>query len=751
MRPQLPPELRSSFLEAKVRWPARGPALVRRDRLIDALAAGETSTLTTVSGPAGSGKTSLLLDWAATGRRTGPVAWLSLDVHDNDPAQFRTGLLAALAAVGVASGPDLAELLALARGHDRTFLDRLGLTLTDAETPTDGGGDAYRDAAARPGLVLDDYHVITEGPIHDTVELMVRYLATHLRLVIATRTTPPLPLARLRAGGTLTEIRFDDLRFTVDEGARLLTALGRAGDDDEAHQLVARTEGWAAALYVSTLDGGGGARGHLADYLVDEVLAGEPEERRRFLLETSVLDPLTPARCDAVTGRDDSARILRELQRSTQFIRADEQDRWYRCHALLRDLLRDELEVRGIDAGDLHRRASAAASAEGDVLAAVRHALDGHDLDSAGHLIGRHWIDFTNRGRFATVMGWIDAWLAADGETRAPDPTVFVVGAWMALHTGRLDDVEHWLGRAETVPHDGPLPDGCRSVASAAAIVRTSHRRRIGAVAQGLAASEVAAEEEADPTSPWRAVALVGRGATLFWAGRFDQAASVLTESTTIARATGLRVPVLLGEGHLALIDRHQGRGPAAARRAEAATALARTEPVGAYDQAAAAHLALGLCRLDRVDLDGARTELDEAGRLARQGGERLLVAAAQLGLAEAAGLAGRPTDAADHLDRAEQILAGCSAPGILADLTVETARRLSARRPGGPRGGELTDRERTVLRYLAGDLTIPEIARELSVSANTVKSQVAAIRTKLGVSSRSEAVRVARDQRLLP
>lgn len=746
----LPAQLASPLLEAKVQCPSAADRAVRRQRLLDHLDSGEDCELTVISGPAGAGKTTLLADWAGT-RPDDPIAWLSVDAHDNDPTQFWIGLVAALAVVPDSTlGPHVAELVGAARSDARTFLDLLG--------------EALAAEPRRPTVVLDDYHSISTETIHAGVGMAARYLGSRMRLVLASRTTPPLQLGRLRARGQLCELRFDDLRFTVGESEQLLNKLGTEQRvPDVARDLVTATEGWAAALYVAgigrrrSIEPAGGASvdptmRHLSEYLVEEVLADLPSEQQRFLLETSILDLLTPARCDAVTGRQDSARLLQSLEQSSQFVgRQDEEGRWFRCHALLRDLLRGELEVRDLPIAELHHRASVQAEVEDDPITAIHHAFEAAELARATRLIGASWIDFTNRGRFATVMGWLDRYEAVESSgTESGDPTIFVVGGWAALHTGRLDDVESWLGRAERRSFEGPLPDGSSSLASALSIVRTSHRRRIGSVSEGVAASEPAVVAEREPGSPWRAVAQVGRGANLFWAGRWAEARESLDDATTTARAAGLRVPVILGEGYLALLDRRDGSAHRARGRAEAAIAMSRAEHLNEYDQVAPAHLALGWSQLDAIELDEAERSLSVALRLAIQGDERLVAGVAHLGRAELAHLRGLSDAAAEELGAASEIRDRSADPGVLTELVAATERRLGEGTRRSPVGAELTRREMTVLRYLASELTLPAIARELHVSPNTVKSQAAAVRSKLGASSRADAVRVAREQGLL-
>ncbi len=745
----VPREFDAPFLDAKVRPPAPVAGMVTRPRLVDVLAAGRSTELTLLSGPAGSGKTTLLVDWLR-GPGAPSVSWLTLDDRDNDPVNFWTGVLASLAIGARADGaPRLVALADRVRDEPTRLVDAIGQALPIAAEP--------------PVLVLDDYHVIVDEQIHDGVRLAARYLNDRIRIVIATRTTPPLALGRLRSHGRLCELRFDDLRFTSDEGFELFDRLGieRDVERDTSEAIIASTEGWAVALYVAAVGerrrraAGAPAETdlshrHLSEYLVEEVLADASPEHGDFLLKTSVLDPLSVERCNAVTTRSDAAAVLHALERSTQFIRRQDADgRWFRCHSLLRELLLAEAERRGLDLAELRRRAAAAAIREGDQAAAIDALLDAQDAVEAAQVIGRSWIDHTNRGRFGTVMTWVERWaqLPQSPATTATDPTVPVVGAWAALHTGRLDEVEHWLDLAQRTEFAGQLADGSSSLRSAVAIVRNSHRRRAGDVDAALRAAEIAVAEEIGSESAWSAVALVGRGATRYWSGDDDGAQSDLEAAIEFAERARLNVPQIMGSGYLALLAHRNGDLVRARALAEDGVTRAEQHRLATYDQAAAPMLALALSLLADTDLDGADARLSEAERLAAVGHERLLIAATQLARAELALIGDGHAAFASMLNSARESCARCPDPGILrADLDRALARR---RDSGG--GAHLTDREHVILRFLASRLSIPDIARELDVSPNTVKTQAAAVRSKLGATSRAEAVRLARESGLLP
>jgi LuxR family maltose regulon positive regulatory protein len=350
---------------------------VPRPRLLARLAEGIGRGLTVVGTPAGFGKTTMLGDWARRSRW--PTAWLSLDAGDNDPARFWRYVAAALERAR--PGID-APVMALLRGPQRPPLEAVATAVINELTPLPEKGGVV--------LVLDDYHVIEAPPVHDSVTFLLDRLPPGLRLVLSSRADPPLPLARLRARGQLAELRADDLRFTVAETAAFLREA--TGLDLPAASVAAlqdRTEGWAAGVQLAALSLRGhadpagfvatfaGSHRYLLDYLTEEVLAGQPQQVLRFLLETSVLDRLCGPLCDAVTGRPGSREMLEELDRANLFVvPLDEVRQWWRYHHLFADLLRARLErKRPAALPGLHHAAAAWHEKHGFADDAVRHAL----------------------------------------------------------------------------------------------------------------------------------------------------------------------------------------------------------------------------------------------------------------------------------------------------------------------------------------------------------------------------------------
>jgi LuxR family maltose regulon positive regulatory protein len=394
----------------KLYMPSARPEHVPRERLHAILSGGGPRRLTVVEAPAGSGKTTLLAQWRQSSLESRPFAWLSLDEGDNDPAQFWTYVIEALRTIEPAVG---ADALAMLGGPRPGVLEMVLPSLVN-------------DLAARGRpmvLVLDDYHMIGERQIHHQLGWLLDHAPPSLEIAIATRVNPPLQLARLRTRGELVHIRAGELRFNLDEAEAMLAALGLELGKEDVAQLQERSEGWGAGLYLAALSLRGrsdaseviesfaaGDR-HLVDYLAGEVLEGQPEEIRRFLLRTSILRRLCAPLCEAVTGEEGSLAALDEIERSNLFlVPLDNRREWYRYHHLFRPLLETELgRTEPALVSDLHRRACRWFSALGDVGDAVHHAAAAGDTAFAADLIAENWTRFFNHGRLATVEAWLDA------------------------------------------------------------------------------------------------------------------------------------------------------------------------------------------------------------------------------------------------------------------------------------------------------------------------------------------------------
>ena len=374
------------LLETKLYVPRPRRGLVPRPRLSQRLDRGTASKLMLISAPAGFGKTTLLTEWLADERL---AAWLSLDRADNDPASFWTYVIAALQTVAPGVGESALTLLQAPQPPPiETVLTTL---LNDLGAIT---GDIV--------LVLDDYHVIDARDVQDGMAFLLDHLPPRLHVVIASRTDPALPLARLRARGELVETRAAELRFTPDEAAAYLNEMmGLQLTARDVAALEGRTEGWIAALQLAALSMQGrddvagfiagftGDDRYVVDYLAEEVLQRQSDRVQTFLLQTSILGRLSGPLCDAVTGQGGGKAMLEALDRGNLFlVPLDDRRRWYRYHHLFADVLQARLlDEQPDQVPDLHRRASAWYEQNGERSVAIGHALAAEDFERAADLV----------------------------------------------------------------------------------------------------------------------------------------------------------------------------------------------------------------------------------------------------------------------------------------------------------------------------------------------------------------------------
>ncbi len=439
------------LLATKLHVPRPQPGFVPRPRLVQALGEGLSRGVVVVCAPAGFGKTALLAEWAGSGRR--PVAWLSLDTADNDPARFWRHVVAALdracPGIGERGGPLLGP-------PPPSSFDGVVTALINELAAQPGDGQVL--------LVLDDYHLIGAQPVHAALTFLLDHLPAGLRLVLTSRSDPPLPLARLRARGQLTELRAGELRFTPDEAAALLReAAGPGLPGAAAAALAARTEGWAAGLQLAALSLRGqpdparfvadfsGSHRYILDYLAGEVLERQPEQVRTFLLETSILERLSGPLCDAVTGRTDSQVMLEQVERAGLFLLPlDEVRGWWRYHHLFADLLRARLQQQQPGrVTALHRAAAGWSEVNGLPDDAVRHALAARDATWAARLVEQHFDGIFLRGESVTVQRWLSG---LPGEVVRARPRLCLAQAWMALVAGDVDGAGPPLDAAARAP-----------------------------------------------------------------------------------------------------------------------------------------------------------------------------------------------------------------------------------------------------------------------------------------------------------
>ena len=738
----MPPTVAGTILATKLHAPPARPELLERSPLLAGLRVAATRPLTLVTAPAGSGKTTLLAAWSASEDAPGPCAWLALDEADDDPVRFWVYVVAALREIW----PDVGEA---ALGHLRVRPVRLGADVVPS---------LLNDVAGREEtvvLVIDDLHLVSHPDVHASLALLVDRLPPTLRVTIASRSEPPLPVARMRARGELSELSGADLRFSDEEAADLLgEVVGHRLEAGDVEILQQRTEGWAAGLYLAGLSLRGrqdaarfiaqfaGDHRHLVDYLGGEVLSDQPPARRRFLLRTSVLARLSAPLCDAVLETDDAAAELDEIRRSNLFLVAlDDTGTWFRYHHLFADLLRHELArtAPGEMAG-LHARAADWHEANDRPAEAVHHALAGGHSERAVELVAASWNDVFNRGELDSVTRWLDALPA---EAVDDHPGLCTARAWLALDGGRLDEVERWIDAADRALAWWPPDEAMAARVDVLHAVHDFKRGRLGSAIE--AAESVLRRDVEEPAFPHTVGNLI-LAAARHWHGD-GEAEEPLGRALALARSEGNELAVAYASGYLATVEVERGDRWAAEDRLDAARAGLELPGVREHFVSSLARLAAAEIALDRGDLERAEEEGAAAVELADRGGGLPERAAARLALARArhaidGAQAGRPL-----VGEAGRILARCPDPGRLA-LDVERTERALRRSPGraAPEVGDLTDRELAVARLLRSELTQREIAGALRVSQNTVKTHLRGVYRKLDATSREEAVARGRD-----
>ncbi len=748
-------------LASKITIPRVPGWAVPRLRINELMArGGRWNPLTVLTGPPGAGKTMALASWAAADH--GAVAWVTLDGYDNQPTVFWSYVVAALHRAGVAvrgvlpaAGPEEAV------GH--VFLRRLVSALANQDPPVT--------------LIIDDLHLLTESRVLDSLDYVLRNAGSGLRLVVTSRVDPLLPLHRYRLAGQLTEIRFGDLALSVPETGLLMAQHGIELSADSLECLTQRTEGWAAGIRLAAIsmathpDPDQFVKELIAEdsavtgYLVDEALNTQPPEVRDLLLRTSVLERVSDGIAAEMAGQEHAAGILRAVAHANAFVQPVGHG-WYRYHPLFAEVLRLKLRreyPEGI--ATLHYRAARWFERNGPLPDAVRHAAEAGDWKLAAGIV----IDGLAIGEIIEPRGG----RSLAGEFRSmPDTAAsselqpLLVSAAIALSAGRYDLSTASMGVAQGIL-DG-LP-GHQEAASrlAAAMIRLAASRRTGDLT-GAAAAATSAEVLVDRVTDQqlarhpgiRARVLSCRGAVELWSGRLGAAAHVLDSGVGAATDSGAEYERADCLGYLALVEALRGGlGRSVKLAAQAEEALAADGPLGPVQQPnPAALVSFAWVHLERNELRAARRRLKDADAALGVRPDKLVGAIACLAAARAGVAEGRPGVAARMVAMArcgwlvppwlEQRLSQVESQAYAA---VGGNRAAFAAAPAAPLMVEhLSDREREVLRYVSEMLSVTEVATELCISVNTVKSHLKNIYRKLAATHRSEAVRRARKLELI-
>jgi LuxR family maltose regulon positive regulatory protein len=478
-------------------------------------------------------------------------------------------------------------------------------------------------------IVLDDVHRLRDPQLNEELGILIEHLPARSRMLLTTRADPHLPVSRWRSRGWLAELRQRDLALTLPETIELFDALGEHRlSPDELERLWRHTEGWVAGLLLAAaglkdradvsaaVDEFSGRTPVVADLLADELLHRAPHELSEFLLRTSVADVLDAQLCDALSGRNDSADVLRRLEADLKFVMATGPSRdAYRYHPLLREMLRSHLKAnRPDEVQSLNRLAAAVLERRGDIVAAVRCRLAAGDTDSAFAVVFEAAYRRADLADSAGVMAFVSLFPRELVTESASRMLTYALTLGLA---GHLADAHAWLQRAQ-------LRIGDQSEARAKDVATLDALRLLTFTVSAGAGDEIAAGR--------RAVEAVGAGLDLGVAGsrvRMNlvrgyllidepaQAQDVLRtgnpgdEIATLLLAPALAARIALRQGRITEAERQ------AAACLRAAHAFGLDNHIGTVD----AHLALAAALVDRNELGRANTTFQRLEEILKANG----------------------------------------------------------------------------------------------------------------------------------
>jgi LuxR family transcriptional regulator, maltose regulon positive regulatory protein len=696
---------------------ALSPGFVSRGSLVRTLVEAPDARLVVIVAPPGYGKSSLLAEWAGRDKRR--FVWLAMphpDADEFEPAAAEDTVRAAVQPLQAQDRPSV--------------------------------------------LVLDDAHLAPPKVLRELVDQVMHEMPSGCSLALASQTEPDLPLGRLRAKRTLVEIRVPDLAMSPAEASMLLRWSGLELDFTSVQTLVRRTEGWPAALYLAGLSVREQAdvssavaqlRGndhHLAEYLRDEVLSRLSDDQVEFAVRTSVMDELSGPLCDTVLSRDGSALELIELAGATPLLRPiDPAHERYRWHTLVRDLLRAHLRRREPDlASVLHRRASAWFHEQGDTDRAIAHAVGAHDLTLTGDLLWAVIVAYITQGRNEMVQDWLGQF---SRQELARYPPLALSAAYSFLAAGDAAEARHCAVAVAAAVERGSAPPVAPSLTAGLAGIEAMLAAD-GASGMADAAARACALEPRD--SPWCPLYLFLHGTGLHLAGDRAAGERLLAEAADLSAAAAPSVmSMCLAQAAMLAIEHRDWE--AAADLTDRAGTVIEQRGLAEYPFCALAFAASAAVRAHDGRADEAKQDLRRGIELLTTLGDfipwygaeaRILLAHASLWLADVTGARTLLAEAS-RLARRTQ---GAVVFQQWFDDAWSYMDEMAETRLAGP--SALTIAELRILRFLPSHRSFREIAAQLGVSANTVKTQAHAVYRKLGAASRSEAVARALDAGLL-
>ncbi len=734
------------LVEVKLSAPFKRAGTLSKADLIARLRRASARFVSVVA-PAGYGKTTFLAHWAEADPRS--FAWVALDGRDDDPLVLLRYIAAAIHRVKSVPSTVFDALSGPGASTRPLLVSLVGGALAEGEGST--------------VIVLDDLHLVGNPSCLDVLAELFGYVPAGSAIAIASREEPQLPLARWRAQGLVHEIGVDELRLDEQEAASVLDDVGVEIDASELSELTARTEGWAAGLYLAglALQAGGtrpasdsvlrftGDDRFVSDYFRYELLSRLPAEEKQFLTHTSVLDRMCGGLCDAVLETKDSTKMLQRLARTNGFVvPLDRRSEWYRYHHLFGQLLRDELERSEPDVvGALNRRAMDWCIANDSLEEAISYGHVAGETSTVAGLVDSLALAVHYDGRMETLEEWL-SWFGEDELVNYPALAVY--GAWVRALTGRPVDAERLLALADGAPSAIPLSDGSPTIDPWVATLR-AHMMANG-VDKALADANTALEQ-LPPDSVWITTATLARGVVHALLGATDRATDDLTAVVALAQARGAPEEGYLAQGQLALLAARRGAWHEARQRADAAQAFVDEYGLGDVSSSALAHVATARVALHEARHADGHASLARVHRLRPMLDQGLPWVTIEVGLEliRAHLALGESTAARTILTETDRVLSLRPDMGFLVEDARLLREQVSATEgPAGAWAMSLTGAELRLLPYLATHLTFPEIATRLFISRNTVKTEAVSIYRKLTASSRSEAIERAVEVGLL-
>ena len=617
----------SPILTTSLQIPKLHEGLITRPILMEKMDQVLDFPLTLVTAPAGFGKTTSLIQWISGGKKAHlqeRVAWISLE-NECDLRQFWTYIITTLQELEPGIGKSALAALEPSEPPVHAILRTLINEISEFS----------EDFV----LILDDFHHVDDPSIHATLAFLIDHLPSNLHVVIASRSQPPLSLARWRASHALYELREEDLRFTPEEIAAFFNEI--KGMNLAPHEIAAlenRTEGWIAGLQLVALSIQGyddqskrnfvsaftGSQRFILDYLLEEVLRQQPDHVKIFLQQTSILERLSASLCNAVTGQNDAQTVLETLERDHLFITPlDHERRWYRYHHLFKDVLYHRLtQIDSDSVLEVHRRAMQWFIGAGRTGEAIRHACAAHQWDQAIELIEPAIKATWNRGELRKIISWLgklpDEYL--DSHRR-----LYLYYLRALLHGGQMESAERRLQKIEAYPHERLDPDASpedRFLLGTIFAIRTTIAAVSEEPASALSPGKEALRLLPAENMEIRSYGINSLGVAHYYLGNMAEAERIFTEGKGMAQKAGNVYSAVAAAAYQARALVGQGRLNEAHRVVE--HALNMSSPSAQLSQArvTAAGLAcaiLGSLLYESNRLEEAEQYLTEAIEMGQQ------------------------------------------------------------------------------------------------------------------------------------